>query len=201
LILIELSKKHTVAIITGRDMRSFKKVFGNIPDSIYVITSHGSKVFRNETLIKVFSSANLPDLTELKDKIKKLKGVFLEEKEGCFALHYRNYRGDESSVRRIFEAFVEKHPPRKVIEGKKVMEALYSDQDKGKAVASFLELVGWKGREPLLYIGDDVTDLYAFRKVRELGGKAIFVGNRKPPEADDCLRDVREVFRFLRSLK
>jgi len=198
-ILTELSQKHTLAIVTGRDMESFRKVFGEIPDTIYVISSHGTRVFRNETLIKVFSSGKLPDLKELKGAVKKLNGVFLEEKDSCFALHYRSFRGDEEEVKELFRSFVRKHPPRRVLEGKKVLEAIYADQDKGKAVASFLELIGWKG-EPILYIGDDTTDLYAFRKVKELGGRALFVGKDKPPEADGTLASVEEVYRLLRSL-
>ncbi len=199
-LLMKLSEKHTVAIVTGRDIESFRRVFGKIPDSIYVISSHGSKVFRNEALVKEFSSGKIPDLGELMEKIKDMKGVFVEKKEGCFALHYRGYRGDEEEVRKVFRDFVVKHPPRKVIEGKKVLEALYTDQDKGRAVADFLRLTGWNGREPVIYIGDDVTDLYAFRKVKELGGTALFVGEEKPPEADGVLRDVQEVYSFLRKL-
>lgn len=199
-LLIKLSEQHTVAIVTGRDIESFRRVFGKIPDSIYVISSHGSKVFRNEALVKEFSSGKIPDLGELMEKIKDMKGVFVEKKEGCFALHYRGYRGDEEEVRKVFRDFVVKHPPRKVIEGKKVLEALYTDQDKGRAVADFLRLTGWNGREPVIYIGDDVTDLYAFRKVKELGGTALFVGEEKPPEADGVLRDVQEVYSFLRKL-
>ncbi len=199
-LLIKLSEQHTVAIVTGRDIESFRRVFGKIPDSIYVISSHGSKVFRNEALVKEFSSGKIPDLGELMEKIKDMKGVFVEKKEGCFALHYRGYRGDEEEVRKVFRDFVVKHPPRKVIEGKKVLEALYTDQDKGRAVADFLRLTGWNGREPVIYIGDDVTDLYAFRKVKELGGTALFVGEEKPPEADGVLRNVQEVYSFLRKL-
>ena len=199
-LLIKLSEQHTVAIVTGRDIESFRRVFGKIPDSIYVISSHGTKVFRNEALVKEFSSGKIPDLGELMEKIKDMKGVFVEKKEGCFALHYRGYRGDEEEVRKVFRDFVVKHPPRKVIEGKKVLEALYTDQDKGRAVADFLRLTGWNGREPVIYIGDDVTDLYAFRKVKELGGTALFVGEEKPPEADGVLRDVQEVYSFLRKL-
>jgi len=198
-LLTKLSKKHTLALVTGRDIESFKRVFGEIPDSIYVISSHGSRIFRNETLIKEFSAEKLPDLGELKEKIKDMEGVFIEKKEGCFALHYRGYRGDEEAVRRVFRDFVKKHPPRKVIEGKKVLEALYTDQDKGRAVANFLRLLNWDGREPVIYIGDDVTDLYAFRKVKELGGTALFVGEEKPPEADGILRNVQEVYSFLKN--
>ncbi len=39
-------------------------------------------------------------------------------------------------------------------------------------------------------MGDDKTDIFALKKVKELGGKGVFVGERKPPEADILLRNV-----------
>ncbi len=200
-ILISLSRKYKIVIITGRDIKSFRKVFGKIPNSIFVISSHGSKIFRNETLVKIISYYSMPDVTYLKKKIKNMKGVILEEKEGCIALHYRNYTGDEYLLKRIFEEFTKLYPPQKVIEGKKVIEAFYIDSDKGKAVESFLRFVAWEGKDPILYIGDDKTDLYAIKKVKQLGGRTFFVGDKKPPEADCLLRSVEEVYRFLLSFK
>jgi trehalose-phosphatase len=198
--LVELSKKHKLAIVTGRDFEGFKGVFGNIPETIYVITSHGASIYRNETLINRFSSSNLPDMTPLKEKLKKMEGVLLEEKEGCFALHYRKCK-DEEGVRRIFTEFVKATKPVKVIEGKKVLEAVYGEVDKGKAVENFLKVIGWDGREPILYIGDDTTDLFALRKVKELGGRTLFVGDEKPQEADVLLKGVDEVYSFLSGLE
>ncbi|WP_457600854.1 trehalose-phosphatase [Hydrogenivirga sp.] len=197
----ELSKKHKVAIITGRSMESFRKVFGKVPETIYVITSHGARIYRDERLLRVFETSKLPDLTPLKEKIENEEGLLLEEKEGCFAIHYRNFKGDEAKVRRLFEDFVSKNPPKKVLEGKKVLEAVYTGADKGKAVENFLKLIGWDGREKVVYIGDDTTDLFALRKVRELGGIPVFVGDRRPPEADILLKDVDDVYEFLSGLE
>ncbi|RLJ70270.1 trehalose 6-phosphatase [Hydrogenivirga caldilitoris] len=197
----ELSKKHRVVIVTGRSIESFKKVFGHVPDTIYVITSHGAKIYRDEKLLKEFLDLGLPDLTPLRERIKNIPGVFIEEKEGCFALHFRNFKGDESRVKGIFKEFVDSHPPKKVIEGKKVLEAVYSDVDKGKAVENFLRLVGWNGKEKVVYIGDDTTDLYALKKVRELGGLPVFVGKDKPPEAEFTLENVDQVYVFLSRLE
>jgi len=196
----ELSKEHTVAIVTGRDMKSFKEVFGEIPSSLYIITSHGARIYRDNELVADFLEVKMPDLSELRDRIKNMEGVCLEEKEGCFALHYRGFKGNEEEIKKVFREFIEKYPPVKVIEGKKVLEGVYGSFDKGKAVENFLEFIGWDGKEPVVYIGDDTTDFYAFRKVKELGGTAVYVGEEKPPEADMNLRDVEEVYEFLRSL-
>ncbi len=197
----ELSKKHKVAIVTGRSMESLREVFGEIPETLYVITSHGAKIFKGSTLIENFLGAKLPDLSPLKKKITSMKGILLEEKEGCFALHYRNFPGEEAEVRKLFEEFVRENPPVRVIEGKKVLEAVYERVDKGKAVENFLRLVGWDGKERVIYIGDDTTDLYALRKVKELGGIPVFVGREKPPEAEVLLHSVDDVYGFLSRLE
>lgn len=196
----KLSRKHGLAVVTGRSMDSFREVFGGIPPTIYVATSHGAKIYRGEELVGDFSEREVPDLGELERRLRCLEGTFLERKDGCFALHYRKYKGDEREVKRIFYDFVRRHPPRKIIEGKRILEAIYGDFDKGKAVERILEVVGRGPREELIYIGDDTTDLYALRKVRELGGRAVFVGSKKPPEADTLLRSVDDVYKFLASL-
>ena len=63
----ELSKEHTVAIVTGRDIKSFKEVFGDIPSSLYVVTSHGARIYRDNDLVADFLEAKMPDLSELKE--------------------------------------------------------------------------------------------------------------------------------------
>ncbi len=195
-----LSKRHKLGIVTGRSFDSFREVFGDIPETIYVATSHGAKVYKGEKLIEDFTKCQLPDLKELEDRLKNLKGTFLEKKDGCFALHYREYEGDERKIKEIFYDFVKKNPPKKIIEGKKILEAIYGDFDKGTAVENILKVVDRKREEGLLYIGDDTTDLYALRKAKELGGRAIFVGTDKPPEADLLLKDVDDVYEFLATL-
>ena len=196
----DLSRKHKLAIITGRDLNSFIAVFGSVPKTIYLITSHGAKIYKGESLIADFSGSKVPDLHELREKVKGMEGVFVEEKDGCFAIHFREYRGDENRVKEAFYEFVEKNPPSRTIEGKKILEALYGDFDKGRGVERFLGVVGWKGGEKLLYVGDDTTDLFALRRVRELGGRAVFVGEKKPPEANELVRSVEDVYNLLRAL-
>ncbi len=197
----ELSKIHTLAIVTGRDMKSFKGVFGGVPPSIYVITSHGANLYKGESLIKRLFHYRMPDLQPLRRAIEGFEGVILEEKEGCFALHYRGFDGDEKLIKDAFYDFVRLYPPVKVVEGKKVLEGIYGEFDKGRGVEKFLRFLGKKDKGELLYIGDDTTDLYAMRKVKSLGGKTAFVGDKKPQEADLLLRSVDEVYEFLSSLR
>ncbi|MDQ7081574.1 MAG: trehalose-phosphatase [Aquificota bacterium] len=196
-----LARRHKAVIITGRDKRSFSRVFGKVPEDIYLVTSHGARVYRGEQLIEDHLKAEMPDLTPLRERLAGLPGTFLEEKEGCFALHYRSFKGNEEEVIRIFDEFVSGNPPLKVIKGKKVLEAVYGEFDKGKGVETALKVLSWDGKEKVLYIGDDTTDIDAFKKVREIGGTALYVGFPPPPEADGFLRDVEEVYRFLSYLE
>jgi trehalose-phosphatase len=195
-----LADRHRVVIITGRDKRSFSEVFGEVPEEIHLVTSHGARLYKGERLVADFLGSTLPDLEPLRRRLRELPGTYLEEKEGCFALHFRAFRGDEEEVRRVFEEFVSLHPPVRVLRGKKILEALYGEFDKGKGVERALEVFGWRG-EGILYVGDDTTDLDAFRKVKELGGRTVYVGRPPPPEADLSLGSVEEVYRFLSSLQ
>jgi len=188
-----LSEKCKVAIVTGRDYESFRRVFGNIKDTIYLVTSHGAEIYKDS--VKIFEDIidNIPPLEDLKKCISSLNGIDIEEKKGGFALHYRRFRGDEENIRKIFYEFVSKYPPRKIIEGKKIFEAIYSQADKGKGIKNLFNITGWNP-EDAIYIGDDTTDFDAFKVIRSLGGKAYYVGNSKPPEEiDGIFKNPQEV--------
>ncbi len=188
-----ISENCKLAIVTGRDYKSFKNVFGDIKDTIYLITSHGVEIFRDS--IKIFEERidNPPPLEELKKEISQFEGINIEDKRGGFALHYRRFKGDVERIKRIFYEFVNKYPPRKIIEGKKVYEALYSDTNKGKGIINLFNTTGWNPLEAI-YVGDDTTDFDAFKTIKRLGGKAYYVGENKPPvEIDGIFKNTEEV--------
>ena len=196
----ELSRKLNVAIVTGRSEESFREVFGSVPDSLYLLTSHGGVIQKGNSTIYRFN-ANMPDLSPLKEELKRFKGVFVEEKHGGFALHFRKNPQAEEELREVFLEFTRRTNPQRIIFGKKVMEAIYGHFDKGKGITKLIEILG-QGREELLYIGDDRTDLIAFDAVKKLGGKTIFVGDSaEGKQADRVLRSVEEVYDLLRSLE
>ena len=200
-LITHLSLKHTLALVTGRDINSLIEVFGNIPDSVYAVVSHGMDIYRGGKPVHRHESLGIPDLRPLLSGIKGLKGVELERKDSGFALHYRNCPECEEVVRRAFYEFLKSNPPAKVIEGKKVLEALYGHFDKGIGVKKLIELTDWRDFKNMLYVGDDTTDLDAMRVIKSLGGRTAFVGEEKPPEADILLRSVEEVYEFLSTLK
>ena len=194
----EISHKVNLSIVTGRSLNSLEKVFGRIPESIYAVTSHGAVIHRDSK--EIFrAEGSIPDLSPLRKRISSLDGVILEEKDLCFAIHYRKAPELEVKVREVFEEFVKRHTPVRTIEGKMVLEALYGDFDKGKGVERVLSITGYGGGE-IIYIGDDKTDLIAFEKVKDLGGKTVFVGDGSNSLADLVLENVDEVYRYLQDL-
>ncbi len=194
----ELSIKVNLSIVTGRSFKSLEMVFGIVPQSIFAVTSHGAVIHRDSK--EIFrAEGSIPDLLPLRKRISSLNGVIFEEKDLCFAIHYRKAPELEEKVREVFEEFVKRHPPVRIIEGKMVLEALYGDFDKGKGVERVLSITGYSCGE-IIYIGDDKTDLIAFEKVKELGGKTVFVGNGNNVPADLVLENVDEVYRYLQDL-
>ncbi len=192
-IIEDISENCKLAIVTGRDYKSFKNVFGEIKDTIYLITSHGVEIFRDS--IKIFEEKidNPPPIEELEKEISRLEGIDIENKKGGFALHYRRFKGNEEEIRRIFYEFINKYPPKKIIEGKKVYEALYSDTNKGKGIINLFNVTGWNPSEAI-YVGDDTTDFDAFKTIKHLGGKAYYVGIKKPHvEIDGIFKNTEEV--------
>ncbi len=196
--LIKLSKKFKVCIITGREYKNFLKIFGKFPDSLYLITSHGLKIYKGNKLLKVTSYHQLPDLKELRERLKDFKGVFLEVKEGCFAIHTKNLTKGRERVKEIFYGFVLKTKPKRIIEGKDIYEALYGNFDKGLGILELLRV--WGNLREAFYLGDDTTDFIGFKRVRRFGIKCIAVGKRSSPYQSFKLRSVEEVYRFLNSL-
>ncbi len=80
-----------------------------------MVTSHGARIFQDGRLIADIHTGKVPDLDELREKLRGLDGVLLEEKEGCFALHFRNFKGDEERVKEAFYSFIKKYPRRRLL--------------------------------------------------------------------------------------
>lgn len=80
--------------------------------------------------------------------------------------------------------------------GKRVVELRPSATDKGKAVTWIMTWLPFIGRTPV-FVGDDVTDEYAFAVVNRLGGHSVKVG-KGATVARWRLRDIAELMTWLR---
>ena len=215
--LIEVARRYgTVACVSGRRASDARRIVSL--GSIAYLGNHGSEVLR--------PGATAPELDrELQawtrrigifmadaydDELRRLR-VRLEDKEAIAALHWRGVPDEqaaEAAIRAVGEraesAGYRTHWGRKVLEIRPPVRI-----DKGAGIVGLLRDADLAAG---VYVGDDVTDLDAFRGLVELVemgrlGTAVRVGVRSdegPPELErqaDLMVDgtdgVRELLRTL----
>jgi len=203
-VLIELSKKCVVGIISGRDMKNVKTLVGI--DSLIYAGSHGFEITGPREFKESSSKgiAFLPALDQaqkvLEEAISQIKGVLVERKKFAIAVHYR--LADPADVPEIEHA-VDKvnslHQDLRKAYGKKVFELQPNiDWHKGKALLYLLEALGLDKENVLsLYIGDDVTDEDAFRALENKGIGIVVWDTPFPTAAKYSLKNTDEVRAFL----
>ena len=202
-------KLHLVAVITGRSALQARRIVA-IDDLLYV-GNHGLEQLRNgELSVPVGVQPHLQPLNDLKLVLQSelaIPGVSFEDKGVSFAIHYRNAPDPEAAGLQVQEAIDrEGGGAFRLVPGKMVINILPPVHlTKGTAVHDLAE---GHGLEAAMYIGDDVTDLDAFRAVDDLvrdrrceGLKIGVVGADAPreiaDEADYILGSVGEVGWFL----
>ena len=202
-----LSERCTVGIISGRDLQDVKRLVG-LEDLVYA-GSHGFDIDGPEhrRLTSQRGEEFLPDLDRAEQRLRKalesIEGAQVERKRFSIAVHYRmvadrDHPAVEEAVDRVREDF----PRLRKGHGKKVYE-LQPDLDwnKGKALLWILETLGLdsSGSYPL-YVGDDVTDEYAFGAVRDRGLGIVVTEEPRFSEARYVLKNPDEVRAFLEEL-
>lgn len=107
-------------------------------------------------------------------------GVLVEDKGAALALHWRAASAPPTALIERLRALVEgSEGALEAVDGKAVLELRGPGLDKGAAVAALLASPPFLGRWPLV-VGDDRTDLDAFRAAEEAGGIALAVGPVPP---------------------
>ena len=125
------------------------------------------------------------------------EGVFFEDKQSAFVLHYRGSPGCRGAC---VEAVNELESPAfEVLLGASVAELRPRGIHKGGAIAAFMAEPPFAGRTPV-FVGDDVTDEDGFRTVNAMGGVSVLAGRERPTRARYRLPDVGSVVAWLRSL-
>ncbi|MBA2513730.1 MAG: trehalose-phosphatase [Solirubrobacterales bacterium] len=215
--LIEVAKRYgVVACVSGRRASDARRIVSL--GSIAYLGSHGSEVLRPGSIEPEMDrelqawTRRVQDFAHeaFGEKLRLLR-VRLEDKEAIAALHWRGVPDEddaEAAVREIAEAAeaagFTTHWGRKVLEIRPPVRI-----DKGAGIVSLLRDTDLAAA---IYVGDDVTDLDAFRGLTELVemgrlGSAIRVGVRSdegPPaldqEADVMVEGTDGVRELLKSL-
>ena len=171
--LIEVAKRYgVVACVSGRRASDARRIVSL--GSIAYLGSHGSEILRPGSIapemdrelqawarrIQTFAH------TAFTEELRRLR-VRLEDKEAIAALHWRGARDEddaEAAVREVAEAaeaagYVA-HWGKKVLESRRPVRI-----DKGAGISDLLRDTDLAAA---LYVGDDATELDAFRGLREL---------------------------------
>lgn len=203
----KLKKKprFTIAVISGRSLKDIKKMVGI--RGITYAGNHGLQIEKRPGRVLRPKGASTKYLlkkikTSLKKRLSHIKGAWIEDKGPTLSVHFRLVdKKKVASLKKIFRNTVSPYVLSKKIrvsQGKMVLEVRPGvEWDKGKAV---LGLLG-KKKGLTLYLGDDVTDMDAFRAMKGKG-ISIFVGSlRSDIKADYSLKNPKEVELFLKRLQ
>ena len=126
-----------------------------------------------------------------------LPGVLVEAKPNAVALHFRNAPATAAAVERIARTLADQAGPAFTLQrGDHVIELKPAGVDKGDAVARMMRQPPFAGRVPW-FVGDDLTDEYAFAVSQSLGGSGVVVGARRPTLANWALQDPAAVRAWL----
>lgn len=197
----------TVGVISGRDLRDVQKHVGI--DEIFYAGSHGFDIGgpKGRHIVKQEGMDFLPVLDlaehELRDRLQKIPGSYVERKRFSIAVHYRQVDEDAvGEVEAAVDQVVAHHAELRKSHGKKVYELQPSiDWDKGKAVLWLLDALGLDQPDVLpIYIGDDLTDEDVFRALTDRGMSIVVKDTPHSTVARYALNDPEDVRRFLKAL-
>ncbi len=170
-----------VAIISGRDIETVKKLSGITSTDIIFFGLHGGQALIEGKICDYSSEANKNEIQEiskiLENKLNSYKGIIIENKELSVAVHYRQAEQnavDEviKTVNDVFKSY-NFHNEFILQLGKKVLEILPAGFTKDKAVNRLI--TSFADYFPV-YFGDDITDISAFKETIKHNGFGISVG-------------------------
>jgi len=195
LVRVSKSPAFKVGIVTGRGLKDVRSKVG-IPNLIYS-ANHGAQIFyKGKMLLEKDADLKKPLhklALAISKRIKKMKGVALEDKGQSVAVHYRRAKKSlHKTVREIVKSEAEpilKKYDLRFSYGKMVIEVRRAHSwNKGSAV-----LWIWKHMAPNyvpIYIGDDITDEDAFLALKD-HGLTIRIGRKKDSHAQFCIRSIK----------
>ncbi|KAA3636863.1 MAG: trehalose-phosphatase [Armatimonadetes bacterium] len=176
-----------VAIVSGRSIDALQTFVGSQPDVI-LVGNHGSSLRSDD------QSETVNHLIEVLTRLSaEFPGTEVEAKPTGAAFHYRH--ADDADAAEMAARRLAGVAGARVIEGKKVVEAVLGKGDKGSAVA---DLRTSTGAAAVLFIGDDETDEAVFKTLdpHDIGIK-VGGGDTAANHRVNDVRAVAEVFETL----
>lgn len=185
----KLSELYTVAIISGRTRSTIEKMVG-IEGLIYAgshgldIAGDGMKMLHPEAdqYISLMDDIH----ADLQSELGDIPGIFIKNKVYTVAVHTRLVPNE--SIKQIEDKIknvVNNSEALKLISGNMVHEIMpFIEWDKGQAIRWIMKEKDYNWDESsVVYIGDDVTDHFAFRVIRTRGTGIIVCDGTKASAA------------------
>ena len=191
-----------LAIVTGRTLADLDRLF--TPLRTRAAGVHGAEIRfspDSETLEMNAAAPLADDLwRDFLAVTQAIPGVRPENKNFSFTAHYRGAAERAAPLREALQHLVASRPADhlEVADALCAYEVKPRSVNKGEAVRQFLERAPFNGRRPM-FIGDDASDEFGFRKVAENSGLAFAVGAARP-QADDVFANPATVRRWLARL-
>ncbi|MBN3038577.1 MAG: trehalose-phosphatase [Candidatus Omnitrophica bacterium] len=205
-VITELSKLHTVAVISGRMREDVQKLV-DIPGLIYA-GSHGFDISGPDfSIIQPKAKEFTPKIKEitktLSQKLGDIQGILLEYKKFSVAVHYRLVQEKYlAEIKECIKGVIKEDKDIRLMNGKKVFEIMPQiDWDKGKAVRWIIQAlkISWSDT-CIVYIGDDTTDEDAFRAVRTRGTGVLVAQENTESAADFWIASPDETKRLFENV-
>jgi alpha,alpha-trehalase len=201
-----LSERHTVAIVSGRMREDVQKLV-NI-EGLFYAGSHGFDIVGpGFSMVQPQAEEVIPVIAQitahLSQELERIPGTLIEMKKFSVAVHYRLVAEEHlPRIKEVVDAVIQKQRRLRVMSGKKVYEILPDiEWDKGKAVRWIMKVLDIPWTEAsVVYIGDDVTDEYAFRVLRTRGTGILVSDASVPSAADFQLTSTDEVKRLFEKI-
>lgn len=189
--------------ISGRKIAELLRLLRLPP--CWAVGDHGAVIREPDGTEHVpASSRGLRELGEMRKALDEIcaldEGLWIEEKRASVAMHYRGAspRAARAAVERAKRIYLGKFRRNlDMLPMKKVVEFCLRGVSKGRALAQVHRMLG--GKMPVVYFGDDATDVSAI-EYAEKHGRGVYIGTRNITAATWKMRDPEAVHRLLKSL-
>jgi trehalose 6-phosphate phosphatase len=181
LLALDLQSGGATSFVSGRSMADLDVLFA--PLRLAAVAGHGAELRAHAGALPQRYQAAIP--LELRRRLVEFgeahEGVIVEDKGYSLALHYRLVPRWGASVHEAVAAVCADYPHAAldVLAGKSVVEVKPRSFNKGTGIRELMKCLPFRGRRPI-FVGDDVTDEYAFAVLPEFDGIGFSVGRRLP---------------------
>lgn len=179
---LEAALSGAMAIVTGRALVDLDQLFRGL--KVRAAGVHGAQMRYDPTqsaAVEAFPA--LPDRLwgALNAALTEFPDVYRENKRFSFTVHFRARPDLAAHLRAALQRLIdgEAASDLALTEAQLAYEIKARGFDKGLAIADFMARQPFAGRIPL-FIGNDATDDRGFAAVRDRGGVAYSVGERRP---------------------